>query len=392
MSEALYYCKICGQRNRLKRTPHRTTTDHGARILCHGDWVEQTATPCWTCRYRQSKACPDPGVITTSPWKGCGAWVAPAPAPVVTTIAPDPSDPSGPSEAPTYAAPTGRGNTAQGKAAKAAALGTAAVAPSSPVRAPQASRAPSLNDGHDAAIARELTKRFTDAQTGLRRVISFGLLAWEVKETKLKHGQFGAWLAAHCPNLADTSSPGKPTASRSLHTYMALTKGVLESLGFTVEKYLAHISNSQQLRICQGGKYLVLPDKTLPPDARDLKGKLCDLVDGKTQRQLLLEFKQVEPDADGAVRPKVGRLKGQGGATKAQRVAKQQEDDNARLEAIRIKADEVHDWLIEVADDQHLGAALDLGQRDNLMNALATALAYLRRLSVLPSAAPDAAE
>jgi len=401
MSETLYYCKGCGRGNFLRRGGHRSAP--GAAKCKAEDMEPQGPTSCLTCKWRALKACPDDGVIRRSPWHGCGAWTAestsyaPEPAPVVTPIAPDSSDPSGPPESPTHAALKGRDITAQGKAAEAAALGTAAVAPpSSPVRAPQTSRAPTLNDGHDAATAKRLLTLYTEAQSGMRRVVALGLFAWELKETRLKHGEFGAWLSAHCPTLATARPTGQPIPSRALQGYMDLTKSVLDSLGFTIEKYLTHISKAQTMRFCQGGKYLLSSpkaDKKLPAEARELKTRICELVDGKTARQLFLEFKQAEEDtATGDLKPKIGRLKGQGGASKEQRVAAQQADDNARLEAIRIKADEVHDWLIEVADDQHLGAALDPGQRDNLMNALATALAYLRRLSVLPSAAPDAAE
>jgi hypothetical protein len=173
-----------------------------------------------------------------------------------------------------------------------------------------ASVAPTLSDGQDKTTAKELTKRFSDAQSGMRRIVALGLFAWEIKETKLKHGQWGAWLSAHCPKLTRIDqATNQPKPSTALSGYMDLTRGVLDNLGFTVEKYLAHISNSRLPGICQGGKYLLLPDKKLPAEVLPLKEKICSLVDGKTQRQLFLEFKQT--DADG--KPKVGRLQGQGG-------------------------------------------------------------------------------
>jgi hypothetical protein len=243
------------------------------------------------------------------------------------------------------------------------------------------SKAPTLSDGHDQATAKELLKRFNDAQTGMRRVVAFGLLAWEVKETKLKHGEFGAWLAAHCPKLCrPDSSTGKPKASDALNTYMGLTKGVLESVGFSVEKYLEHISNSRMPGICHGGKYLLLADKKLPESVRPLKDKICALVDGKTQRQLFLEFKQAEPDETGVIKPKHGRLKGQGGATKLQRDTAQQASENARLEALELRAVETSEWLLEVSDDKHLGLISEL-TRTRFCAALDTAAGYLRRLS-----------
>ena len=59
-----------------------------------------------------------------------------------------------------------------------------------------------LKGGNDALAAKQLNKLFTEAQNGMRRVIALGLFAWEIKEGQLKHGEFGAWLAEHCPKLA----------------------------------------------------------------------------------------------------------------------------------------------------------------------------------------------
>ena len=252
---------------------------------------------------------------------------------------------------------------------------------------PTKTRTPSLSNGHDAATAKELLKRYTDAQTGMRRVVAFGLLAWEVKETKLKHGEWGPWLAAHAPALCRTdAATGKPKSSHALDTYMSLTKGVLESLGFTVSKYLNHISNSPEGGICHNGKYLLLADKTLPAEARALKARICELVDGKTQRQLFLDFKQAEDDGSGGLRAKHGRLKGQGGASKEQREAAQQAATSAEHEAIRTRAANTAEWLLEVADDAHLGVALDTAEKTTLLEALDTAAGYLRR-SALPQQA-----
>jgi len=162
--------------------------------------------------------------------------------------------------------------------------------------------------GDDKALAAELLKRFSDAQLGMRKITVLGLLAWEIKE-KLKHGQFGTWLQAYAPKLCRLDSKtNHPKPSNSLTTYMTVTSGVLKATGYTVAKYLDFVSNSLHEGICHGGKYLLLPDKKLPKEVRAIKEQICALVDGKTQRQLFLEFKQEE---DG--KPKVGRLKGQGG-------------------------------------------------------------------------------
>ena len=236
--------------------------------------------------------------------------------------------------------------------------------------------APTLNDGHDQVIAKELRARYKDAQTGLRRVVAFGLLAWEVKEEKLKHGQFGAWLAANVPELTMTdSATGKPKPSVTLNTYMGLTKGVLESCGFTVGKYLSHISNSQQLRICHGGKYLLLADKKLTEEARPLKNKICDLIDGKTQKRLMLKFKQAEEDSTGTAKPKRGNLSGRG-CTKEHRAAAQAAEDEAHLTELTLSSEDTAKWLLENADHKRIGA-LDDTHFAALLEAIETARGYM---------------
>lgn len=347
--EKLYHCKLCGRSNFVKRGSHRHPSGEPG-LACRGDFEELSPQSCFNCNFKASRACPDASVITRSPWKGCSAWFR-------QPASPEPADRKA-------------SILADYQAAKKAAGMPSAVA-----------IVPTLNDGHDKATAKELLKRFTEAQTGLRRVVAFGLLAWEVKENKLKPGQFGTWMAAHCPSLTRIdSATGKPKPSSSLTSYMNLTKSVLESVGLPVNKYLNHISNSQQLGICHSGKYLLLPDKKLSPEALELKGKICELVDGKTAKQLFSEFKQAEEYAEGNLRVKHGRLKGQGGATAAHRESAQQRSEQDRLEALDLEATKTAEWLLQVADDKHLGM-ISSTTRDQLRFSLEAALGYLRNLT-----------
>jgi hypothetical protein len=261
-----------------------------------------------------------------------------------------------------------------------------------PVKAAALVKPPSLKSGHDAAAAKQLIKLFGEAQKGMRRITAVGLAAWEIKETQLKHGEFGAWLAAHAPNLSRIDdATGKPKASSALSSYMALTKGVLDHLGFTIEKYFAHVSKFPHAGICGGGKFLLLADKKVPEDVRPLREKICNLVDGKTAKQIFTEFKQVEEDDAGEVKPKRGRLKGEGGASKTQRENAQQLAEAARLEAIEIRAAEVTAWLLENADDKHLGQLGDKLRAD-LLDALDGTATYLRNIGArtfLSAATPE---
>ncbi len=329
--EVLYYCKLCGRHNLISRATHKIPPMGADSQKCPGDLVTQAAQSCLNCHYKDVRGCPDTTVVKSTPWNGCYAWCK----------IPSSSVPSVPS-----------------------------VVNPLPV--------PTLKGGRDQATAKELIKRWQEAQVGLRRVVSFGLLAWETKDM-LPHGQFGPWLAAHCPSLTRVDSKtGIAKPSSSLSSYMELTKGVLESTGFTVEKYLQHISNSQSIRNCHGGKYLHIADKKLSPEALELKTKICNVVDGKTAKQLFLNFKQAKQDASGNIIVKRGRLDGQGGASKLQRDKKQQIDEKARLDEMEIRRAEVTEWLKEVSDDKHLGL---LAPDQDFADALDLAAGYLRRLA-----------
>ena len=236
-----------------------------------------------------------------------------------------------------------------------------------------------LKGGGDAVAAKQMNKLFTEAQTGMRRIVALGLFAWELKETRLKHGEFGTWLAAHCPKLA-TVDPvtGKGVASRALRGYMDLTKGVLESVGFdTVEKYLAAASGFSTAM--NGGKFLLCPDKKVPDDVKPLREKIFELVDGKTQRALFLEFKQAKEDEEGNAKPKRGRMKGQGGVSAEQRAAAAEREEQARLEELAEQITESNEFELQIADATGLGK-MDSRLLEKFITARETSVAYARRV------------
>lgn len=125
---------------------------------------------------------------------------------------------------------------------------------------------------NDGAAAERLRELYDDAQNGMRRVIALGMYCFELQESNLKHGEFGPWVEKHCPQIS----------YRSIRNYMQLTKGVLDACGVQI---------GSALPICHGGEILLLPDAQIPDESRKLRGQICELIDGKTQRQLLLEFK-----------------------------------------------------------------------------------------------------
>ncbi len=199
-------------------------------------------------------------------------------------------------------------------------------------------RIPTLKVGTDAAAAKYLTEAYGEAQNGLRKVIAVGLCCFSIKK-QLPHGQFQNWLEANCPGLS----------YRSLAAYMQLTKNVLEKCGFRTLG--AYFKSAEPLHFSHGGEILLLPDAGFPEAGKPIREKICAVIDGKTQSQLFLEFKQVDEDGE---KPKRGRLKGQGGATREQRAAAKDAEDRAEIEAMELDAEDFCKWIDKVCDQNHL--------------------------------------
>lgn len=217
----------------------------------------------------------------------------------------------------------------------------------------------SLKSGNDAKVAAELKKGFQASQKAGRVIMSFGLFAWEVKEQHLKHGQWGTWLVEHCPELCrrdNQTGEVLPKALSAVNTYMGMTKDVLEDMGYTIEQWFNHISNSHGVGICHDGKFLLAPPKKLTPEAAELKQQICDRVDGKTVKQIRLGFSQVEEDEEtGELKTKRGRRKGEGGASKEQRSAAKQREHEAAMKELATRLNDLADECDEMADEKHAG-------------------------------------
>lgn len=240
---------------------------------------------------------------------------------------------------------------------------------------------PKLRSGNDAEAADQLTHLFDDAQNGMRKIIALGLFAWEIKQGQLKHGQFGAWLAAHCPKLATVDSgSGKPKTSRALNGYMDLTKNVLESAGFpTIQKYLGTAGKSANDADLGHGQYLLIADSKVPEKLKSVREKIFEIVDGKTQKQLFVEFKQAEEDESGSAKPKRGQLKGSKGLTKEMRERAAQREEAARIAELEEQTKETTDFLLENSDAKNFGA-IDPKTLAKLAEAMETAQGFIKRL------------
>ena len=238
---------------------------------------------------------------------------------------------------------------------------------------------PKLKSGGDSGAAEKLLGLFTDAQHGLRKIIALGLYAWHLKENELQHGEWGPWLAANRPELSRLdSATGKPKASNQLTTYMQLTKGALEKVGFkTIASFLKEAAKFPAIGNLPAGGFLLVEDKKVPPEVKPLHDKICDLVDGKTQNQLFWEFKQADDDEG---KPKRGRLKGSSGLTKSQRERAAARAEQERLANLEDWAGDTADALIENADAKNAGM-LPAKARAKLLDAVDTMAGFLRRVA-----------
>lgn len=196
-----------------------------------------------------------------------------------------------------------------------------------------------LPDSEEQRI-KTLRALYKDAQTGLRRVVAFGLYCFQVKAA-MPHGQFMNWMAKELPEIS----------GRSARAHMGMTANVLEACGVKVSEYL---QIGSALPICRNGKFLLMPEKKVPEAVKPLRDKICALVDGKTQRQLQLEFTQVEDDGE-ELRSKRGRLKGSSGLTKEQRAAAKQREHAAEISELKQRLEDLGDECDELADAKHAG-------------------------------------
>lgn len=140
-------------------------------------------------------------------------------------------------------------------------------------------KAPALKSGRDSkAVAKQLDALISDAESGLRRIVTAGLFIVEITQD-LPHGQFGPWIEAHLPHRTP----------RTIFRWKGLALNVMESCGLK----LTQCQFSTPLH-----KVMALPAAKVPKDAKEVREKMDSLIEGKTYRQLFFEFKQAEEQTD----------------------------------------------------------------------------------------------
>lgn len=178
-------------------------------------------------------------------------------------------------------------------------------------------------------------------ETARRRRIRQGLMLIWIKEQgkadgSIPHGQFGPWLEKWCKGTPRATAGDRITEAKS----------VLDLLRWQISE----IRNFE-----------TSPHRLLAAKSEDLKGvekerqaKLLKIIDQQSHFRAVTQYKQVELKDDATV-PKIGRRKGEGGATREQRWNAQERDRMARLD--RVEADSLSfvAYVTEYTDGLHLG-------------------------------------
>ncbi len=198
---------------------------------------------------------------------------------------------------------------------------------------------PKLKSGHDDAVAAKLNEMIQDASDGLRRIVMVGFFLERIA-ADLKHSEFKPWVEAHCAGVHRASVFRWRLIARNVMEAVKLSKVALCDFSTPVHEMLA------------------LPEGKVPKEQKELREKIDDLIAGKSARQLFLEFKQAEEDEDGSLKKKHGRLKGQGGASAAQRAAAKAAEEEALTTEANISAEETARLIRDNADAANWGQRL----------------------------------
>jgi hypothetical protein len=149
---------------------------------------------------------------------------------------------------------------------------------------------------NEKEVAGHLIEAIHQANTAfgnaLRKVVVCGLLLIDASE-KCPKGEFGPWLRKYC--FGDLDDTQFESQWRNARRWMETARGLCESLqlGGQNVRY-----DGQPLHII-----LQLESCDLTKEQRSLQSKVFDFLEGKTQRQLQLEWRNADPTPTGGFRP-----------------------------------------------------------------------------------------
>ena len=205
-----------------------------------------------------------------------------------------------------------------------------------------------LNVAWHAEAVSLLDENFSEIHTAFlaatERAVWLGMFLNYIKakgkeDGTIPHGEFGPWLQKHVPKIP------KSTITR----YMDLATNACEFGKFQITHF-GDFAKSRQL----------------PPPIKSV-------VEGKTQQQLFLQFKNV--DSEGNAR-KPGRLPGEGGNSKEVRDKAALISDHQRLSILKLNAEQTAEWLLAAADLNSLARLDEVPHGAETLKRLTEAVAY----------------
>lgn len=223
---------------------------------------------------------------------------------------------------------------------------------------------------------------YSESSDELRKIVAFGLTAWEIKENRLKHGEWGYWLVVHAPGLCCLDSvTGHPKAGSQLIAHMELTKKVLADIGFpTIESYFHATLKFPKTGKCAWGNFLLLPENEVPAEVSMLRQKIFMLVDGKNWHQLSCKSKQMAAVAYGSFASQSVQLKDLTGDTCGQSSFTAGLDgEDLRLVQLERDIDFLHDSMLAIAGISNFAVMSDRAIK-KFCDAAESAAAFGRRV------------
>ena len=221
-----------------------------------------------------------------------------------------------------------------------------------------------------AEVAAELNKDFSEINalemSARKRRAYLGLKFIWVKEMgkadgSIPHGQYEPWLEKNLPQIPRTT----------IGDYMTEARSLCERMGWQIS----------DIRIFDvpPHKLLESPDAAKTKKDRESQQLLLDLVEGRGKFRPVTEYKQVEEGEDvGERRTKLGRRKGEGGATREQRELARIADVEERKTMLRTKSIEITNWLMHHADTDGLLLIAGTPECDELLKAMKYTLGAFR--------------
>lgn len=238
----------------------------------------------------------------------------------------------------------------------------------------------SLKNGNDEVVAERLTAMHTELEGFATKSFLLGIYAHYIKEVELRNGQFGRWLQQYAPKLCRIdSAKNLPKATSTLSRHMDFTMDVLGHFKVSLTTALSRIKTVTKGEFPTVGNFnqLLIEDAKTSAKVIPKHEEFIELLDGKSRRQVVHTLVQMEEDDSGVEKRKRGRLKGSSGLTKEQRAKAAEREEQERITALKLEAEDFAKWADKNGDDKGIGSFRGSKEWNKLKEAIKTLAAYM---------------